>query len=293
MPPNAIEAVLAKLLEWHGGPASAGIRVCSLTGKDDIDMNADGTRSAPPGITGLAPEADLRKDLAAVFRLVARLGLSEAVANHMSAAVSQDGRSFLMNPKWRHFSRMRASDLLLLQADEALETTPPHLDPTAWSIHGQLHARMPRARVIIHLHPPYATAISSLQNPEILPIEQNTARYFNRVAVDDGFSGMADEASEGLRLSRVLGDKSRMLMGNHGVLIVADTVGEAFDDIYTLERACQILAIALSTGRPLNILSPEIAERTAQDWEGIRDFSRAHFEEMKLILDREDPSYAE
>ncbi len=249
-----------------------------------------------PAGRNTAPTADewtLRRDLAAFFRLAARLGLHEAVANHFSVAVSADGRSFLMNPKWRHFSRIRASDLLLLHADDTAEDAPADLDPTAWAIHGQLHARLPHARVVAHLHPPYATAIASLRNPEITPIEQNTARYYNRVAVDTGFSGMADSAAEGARLSRVLGNKSRMLMGNHGVLVVADTVGEAFDDIYTLERACQILVAACSTGRALNVLSPDVAERTAQDWEGIRDFSRAHFAEMKAILDQEDPSYAE
>jgi ribulose-5-phosphate 4-epimerase/fuculose-1-phosphate aldolase len=81
------------------------------------------------------------------------------------------------------------------------------------------------------------------------------------------------------------------MMGNHGVMVVAATVGEAFDDIYTLERACQILVQAYATGQALNVLSDEVAEITARDWEGITDFSIAHFEEMKAILDKEDPTY--
>jgi ribulose-5-phosphate 4-epimerase/fuculose-1-phosphate aldolase len=247
----------------------------------------------PANRTYEAGERQLRIDLAAAFRLVARLGLHEAVANHFSAAVSADGRKFLMNPKWRHFSRIRASDLLLLEVGDERAQARTDLDPTAWAIHGQLHARLTHARVVIHLHPPHSTAIACLKKPEIIPIDQNTARYYNRVAVDDGYSGMADEVSEGARLAAALGNKSRMLMGNHGVLVVADTVGEAFDDIYTLERACQILTIARSTGCELNVLAPEVAERTAQDWEGIKDFSQTHFDEMKLILDHEDPSYAD
>lgn len=236
-------------------------------------------------------EQQLRIDLAAAFRSVARLGMHEAVANHFSAAVSDDGRYFLMNPKWKHFSRIRASDLLLLDADDP-DCGGTDIDPTAWAIHGQLHKRAPHVRVAMHLHPVYTTAIACLRDPEIKPIEQNTARYYQRVAIDSDFGGMADTEAEGARLAALLGDKSRLMMGNHGVLITAASVGEAFDDMYTIERACQILSVAYGTGQPLKILSPEVAEKTARDWEGIRDFSIAHFEEMKCVLDKEDPSYA-
>ena len=236
-------------------------------------------------------EQQLRIDLAALFRIVAKLGLHEAVANHFSAAVSGDGKKFLLNPKWRHFSRIKASDLLLLDADDADAKSRSDIDPTAWSIHGQIHRLMPQARVAMHLHPPFTTTIASLKDPEIKPIDQNTARYFNRIAVDTMYGGMADTEAEGARIAGLLGNRSRLMMGNHGVMVVANTVGEAFDDIYTIERACQILVQAYSTGQPLSVLDDDIAERTAQDWEGIADFSIAHFEEMKLILDSEDPSY--
>jgi ribulose-5-phosphate 4-epimerase/fuculose-1-phosphate aldolase len=129
-------------------------------------------------------EQQLRIDLAALFRIVARLGLHEAVANHFSAAVSPDGKRFLLNPKWRHFSRIKASDLLLLDADDSDARSRTNIDPTAWAIHGQIHQRLPHARVAMHLHPPFATTIATLKDPSIPPIDQNTARYFNRVAVD-------------------------------------------------------------------------------------------------------------
>lgn len=79
-------------------------------------------------------------------------------------------------------------------------------------------------------------------------------------------------------------------MGNHGVLVTAGSIGEAFDDIWTLERACQILVTAWSTGRPLKVLSDEVAEKTAADWEKISDFSHQHFEEMKQLMIDADPS---
>jgi len=236
-------------------------------------------------------EAALRVDLAAAFRLSARLGLHEAVANHFSAAVSEDGSRFLINPKWRHFSRIRASDLVLVDATSDASPDSLGLDPTAWSIHGQMHRLNPRIRMVMHLHPIYVTTIATLEDPTILPIEQNSARYFNRVAFDPHYGGMADSVAEGQRIANLMADKSRLLMGNHGVIVTANTVGEAFDDMYTMERACQILVNAYATGKALRVLSDDVAEKTATDWESIADFSIAHFEEMKLVLDREEPDY--
>lgn len=192
-------------------------------------------------------EEQIRIDLAATFRIIAHLGMHEAVANHFSAALSADGKTFLLNPKWKHFSRIRASDLLVLNADDERCAARPDVDATAWAIHGQIHQRLPDVRVVLHLHPVYTTSLACLATPQILPIDQNTARYFNRVAVDTLYGGMADNAAEGARLAGLLADKRRLLMGNHGVLVTAPTIGEAFDDIWTLERACQILITAWST----------------------------------------------
>jgi len=237
----------------------------------------------------LSIEQKTRIDLAASLRIIAHLGMHEAVANHFSAAVSEDGKQFLINPKWKHFSRVRASDLLLLDADDPSTADHPDVDATAWSIHGQLHKNLPHVRVAMHLHPVYSTAVSTMKHPHIPPIDQNTARYFNRISIDTLFGGMADTVEEGNRLCRLLEKNSRLLMGNHGVLVTGADIGVAFDDIWTLERACEILVTAWSTGQPLNILSDEVAEKTAQDWEGIEDFSRQHFQEMKAIMIEKDP----
>jgi ribulose-5-phosphate 4-epimerase/fuculose-1-phosphate aldolase len=243
----------------------------------------DGTTSP------LVTERQLRADLAAAFRIAAKYDWHEAVANHLSLAVSPDGKSFLINPLWRHFSRIKASDLVLLNADA---TPPDNIDKTAWMIHGTMHAHLPRARCILHVHPPYATALSCLADPSIKPIDQTTARFFNRVAIDTNFSGMADNIEEGLRLTRALGDHKVMIMGNHGVLTIGATVAEAFDALYHLERACRTLVLAYSTSHRLNILSDEIAEKTAAAWEDDGAFAGAHFAEVKRLLDDEGDSYA-
>ncbi|MDK4201496.1 class II aldolase and adducin N-terminal domain-containing protein [Pseudomonas sp. HR1] len=238
----------------------------------------------------LSHEERLRIDLAATFRVIAHLGMHEAVANHFSAAVSADGKRFLINPKWKHFSRIRASDLLLLDAEDPQGAERPDVDRTAWSIHGQIHRLLPEARVVLHLHPVYTTAVACLARPEVPPIDQNTARYFNRIAVDELYGGMADTEAEGARLAGLLDGKQRLLMGNHGVMVIAPTIGQAFDDIWTLERACQILVTAWSTGQPLKVLSAEVAEKTARAWEGITDFSEQHFAEMKELMIQQDSS---
>lgn len=239
-------------------------------------------------------EWQLRVDLAAAFRLAARYDWHEAVANHLSLAVSADGKKFLMNPRWKHFSRIKASELLLLDSNDASTMDRPDApDLTAWCIHGRMHATVPQARCIIHLHPTYATAIASLANPEILPIDQNTARFYNRVAFDMDYGGMANTTEEGDRLGRLLGNKQMMMMGNHGLLVCAETVAEAFDLTYYFERACRNLVLAYSTGQKLHVMSPAVAEKTAQEWEGDREQFKSHFAEMKEILDAEDPSYAD
>jgi ribulose-5-phosphate 4-epimerase/fuculose-1-phosphate aldolase len=154
-----------------------------------------------------------------------------------------------------------------------------------------MHRAVPHARCILHVHPKYATAIAALADPEIKPIDQNTAHFYNRVAYDLNFGGIADSNEEGDRLASLIGNRNIMMMGNHGVLVAAATVAQAFDELYYLERACRTLVIAYSTGQKLNVMPHDLAERTARDWEDYADAAFTHFEEMKRILDSKDPSY--
>ncbi len=237
-------------------------------------------------------ERALRIDLAAAFRLAATFDWHESVGNHFSVAVSADGRHFLMNRRWRHFSLIKASDLQLLDSrDEHTLSRPDAPDPSAWCIHSQLHAKVAAARCVLHVHPPYATALSALADPTIQPIDQNTARYYKRMAVDLHYGGIADNTAEGARLADALGNHRVLMMGNHGVLVVAPTVAEAFEELYFLERACRTLILAYSTGQPLNVMPHELAEQTAQDWEAYSGMAVAHFDELKRTLDGKDATY--
>ena len=235
-----------------------------------------------------------RVNLAAVFRMTARLDMHESIANHFSYAVSDDGSQFLVNPLGRHFSNLRASELLLLDAnDESTMNKPNAPDPTAWAIHGAMHRNLPQARCILHVHSKYATALASIKEDGLPPIDQNTMRFYNRVAVDDGFDGMGlgDEAE---RLTTTVGEHRVLIMGNHGVTVVGDTIAKAFDDLYYFERACCTYLTALMTGKPLRIVSHEVAEKTARQWDDYQNHSRfaeVHLRELREILDREEPDY--
>lgn len=243
---------------------------------------------------GKDDERQLRVDLAAALRLAARNDWHEGVANHFSAAVSSDGKKFLVNPRWRHFSLVRATDLLLVDADDPDTMKRPDApDPSAWSIHSAIHRMLPHARVALHIHPPYATALATLTDPSILPIDQVTARFYNRLAIDRSFGGIATEESEGERIASAIGNNSAILMANHGVTTIGQTVAEAYDALYHLERAARTMVLACSTGRELNVMSDQLAEATAAEWEVYKDAEFSHFAEMKRILDREDPSYAD
>jgi ribulose-5-phosphate 4-epimerase/fuculose-1-phosphate aldolase len=237
--------------------------------------------------------AAARTDLAAAFRWFARLDMHESVANHLSVAVSADGSQFLINPRGRHFSRITAGDLLLLDANDADplagENAP---DPTAWHLHARLHARLPAARCVMHLHSKYATALACLEDPTLYPIDMNTMRFFGRVAIDGDFAGMALSDSEGDRVADLMGGgKTVLLMANHGVLVVGSSVAAAFDEMYYFERAAETLLTCYATGKPLRRVADDVASVTERQWREYGQLAIDHLDNVKAILDVEEPAY--
>jgi ribulose-5-phosphate 4-epimerase/fuculose-1-phosphate aldolase len=234
-----------------------------------------------------------RVDLAAAFRWLARLDMHESVANHLSVAVSADGAKFLMNPRGWHFQRVCASQLLLLDArDRATLDRPDAPDPTAWYLHAHLHAALPQARCVMHVHSRYATALACLQDSTMYPIDMNTARFFNRVALDSKFAGMALSDNEGERVASLISDgKTVLLMANHGVLVTGKSVADAFDELYYFERAAQTLLTCYSTGKPLRILPDSLAALTERQWRDYGQLALDHLDSIKSILDEQEPSY--
>ncbi len=229
-------------------------------------------------------EEKLRGDLAALCRLAAKFGWQEATANHISLAVSGDGTQFLINRRWRDFATLKASELALLDGDAS--ELPEDIDSTAWAIHGAIHRLVPQARCVVHLHPVYATALSCLRDPILYPVDQTSARFFKRVAIDSAYAGMADNRAEGERLAKILGKKKILMMGNHGLLSIGESAAEAFDAFYHFERAARTLMLAYGTGKKLNVLQDKVAEQTALAWESEPEFGEAHFAQMRAALDQ-------
>ena len=235
-----------------------------------------------------------RVDLAAAFRWTARLNMHEAVANHFSLSINDNGTRFLMNPNQMHFARIKASDLIVVDANDPETLQGPNApDPTAWGLHGGLHRHCAHARCAMHVHSVHATVLASLADSSLPAIDQNSAMFFNRTVVDDHYGGLAFE-EEGERCAALLTDpkKKVLIMGNHGIMVLGDTVAETFNRLYYFERSAETYIRALQTGRPLRVLSDEIAEKTAQELESYPEQDIRHLAELKAILDAEGSDYA-
>ncbi len=235
-----------------------------------------------------------RVDLAAAFRWTYRMNMHEAVANHFSLSINEDGTKFLMNPDRKHFSRIKASDMLVVDANDPETLNRPGApDPTAWGLHGGLHRACRHARCAMHVHSIHATVLACLKDKRLPPLDQNAAMFFNRQAVDDQYGGLAFE-EEGKRCAELMADPKvkTLVMGNHGIMVIGDTVAETFNRMYLFERAAQIYITALQTGQTLDILSDEVAEKTAREIEEYPGGDHHHLDELKAILDEEGSDYA-
>ena len=234
-----------------------------------------------------------RVDLAAALRWAAKLNLHEGVANHFSLAINDSGSRFLMNPNQRHFSRIKASELIEIDVnDPEVLTGPDAPDITAWGLHGSIHRHCRHARCVMHVHSNYATVLAALADSRLPPIDQNAAMFYNRYVIDEAYGGLALE-DEGERCARLLHDPKKrvMIMGNHGLLVVGASVADTFNRLYYFERAAGTYIQALQTGRELRVLSDEVAEKTAQQLEAYPEQDERHFAELKAILDNEGSDY--
>ena len=228
-----------------------------------------------------------RTDLAAAYRWTARLNMHEAAANHFSPAVGDDGRRFLMGPGRRRFSRIEASDLLLLDAGSPETMNQPNAPgPAAWGLHGPMRRLVPRARCAMHVHSFHSAALACLKDSALRPIDQNAATFHGRTAVDGGFGGLAFE-EEGTRCARRPSDPNAkaMMPGDRGVPAIGGGVADTFNRLCRFERAAETHVRALQTGKPLRALSREAAERTAREIESCSGQAGRHPTELKAILD--------
>jgi ribulose-5-phosphate 4-epimerase/fuculose-1-phosphate aldolase len=242
-------------------------------------------------------ERQARIDLAACYRLADHFGLNEGIDNHLTMLVPGHDDRFLLAPFGLHWSEVKASDFMVVDFNGRILSGRGPIDPTALYIHMPVHRLAPQARCVLHTHMPYATALTMLENPRLEMAVQSALGFYDEIAYDGDYNGLAFEPSEGERMARVLGTKSVLMLGNHGVIAVGDTVPLAFERLYFLERAAQAQILALSTGRALKLVPDQIIRATYAQFStggqvGGRDRSDLHFDALKRLLDRQQSDYA-
>ncbi len=243
-----------------------------------------------------AEEWRLRSDMAAVFRVSARLGWNEQIGNHNSLmlpkAQPDDPDTFLINPRGWRFEELTASSLIVCNLDGKVLRGSGELRKVAFHIHARIHLKCPTATCVMHVHPQYLTALSMLQNPEMALSHHNNLMLNDRVVVDTLGDEPVGDNNEGDRIAESLGDKTIMIMASHGVTVVGATVAEAFDELHSAERTAMYQVTAMSTGQPLRRLPDRLRRRYNGPW-GDRVDARMHLDAWRRILDREEPDYKE
>ena len=248
-----------------------------------------------------APQADAcaqaRIDLAAYHRLAVHFGLHEGIDNHLTLRVPGYADRFFLAPFGLHWSEVRASDFMVIDFTGRTLSGRGLIEDTALFIHLPVHRQAPQANCALHTHMPYATALSMLDNPRLDMAGQSALGFYEDIAYEAEYNGLAFDRTEGERLARALGSKSTLMMRNHGVLVVGESVAQAFERLYFLERAAQAQVLALSTGRPLRLIPEAVVKATAAQFKngatvGGENRADLHFSALKRLLDRSSPDYA-
>jgi ribulose-5-phosphate 4-epimerase/fuculose-1-phosphate aldolase len=235
---------------------------------------------------------EARADLAATLRMAAHHGLEEGICNHFSAVVPGHPDLFLVNRLGWAFKEATASSLLICDYEGNVISGDGEPEATAFFIHARLHKMMPRVGAAFHTHMPYATALSMVEGHPFIYAGQTSLKFYGRVAVDEDYNGLALDNTEGDRIASVIGDADILFMRNHGVMVCAPNIAEAWDDLYYLERAAEVQVKAMSTGRKLVPVAEHIAIAAAKQMrEGDPDSARMHLESLRRVLDREAPEY--
>lgn len=237
-------------------------------------------------------EWQTRVDLAACYRLMHEFGMVEMAANHISARIPGTHEAFLINPYGMLYDEITASSLIKLdlEGNVLLNVTPYDVNRAGYVIHSAVHGARPDAGCVIHTHTLAGMTVSA-QEDGLLPIAQSAMR-FSEIAYHD-YEGLALRLDERERLVKSLGGREAMILRNHGLLTVGDSIPECFNNHYRLERACQLQVMALSCNTELQMPPPE-AVRYSQQALGPQGGLRLGLREWPALLrklDRIDPSY--
>jgi len=242
------------------------------------------------------PVKEAKIHLAAAHRLAVFHELEEGIDNHFTVTVPGRDDRYLILPFGLHWSEARASEMIVWDESGATLEGEGLVELSAQCIHAPIH-RITGTRVVLHTHQPWALALNMLDNNRLLPANQTAAFFHGHIAYDDTYAGTADTLEEGERLAKLMGDKHVMFMKNHGVLVVGDTIAQAYKKLYFLERVCRTQVLAMGTGKPLKVLSDDVVAQVqsppVDDRHSRSERQRLFFEAMMRVLDRENPGYAD
>jgi ribulose-5-phosphate 4-epimerase/fuculose-1-phosphate aldolase len=245
-----------------------------------------------------AGEWEARVDLAAAHRLAVMHGLNEGIFNHLTELVPGKPERYYQIPFGMHWSEVKASSFMEVGIDDGkVKRGAGDVERSCYCIHAPIHKALPHARAVFHTHMPFASALTRLENPCIKEIGQTEVGMMGMIAYDDNYTGPAFDCEEGERLAKVLGNKTVLFMANHGITTVGQSVAEAYDRLYYIERAAQVQLYAMWTGQPLKQLPEAVIETTKREIGGAHFYdgptpAERHFCALKRILDREHANYA-
>ncbi|TNM49526.1 class II aldolase/adducin family protein [Nocardioides albidus] len=208
----------------------------------------------PPTFATVEEERQHRKQrLAAGFRLFSSCGFDEGVAGHITARDPGRPDHFWVNPFGMHFSQIKASDLILVDHDGNVVEGSRPVNRAAFAIHSQVHAARPEAVGAAHAHSLYGKTLSSLRIG-LEPLTQDACAFYDDHALFEDYTGVVLDVEEGRRIAAALGGNKAVILANHGLLTVGDTVDAAIWWFITMERSCQsqLIAMAAGTPRPLD-----------------------------------------
>src|ERR1700747_253060 len=213
-----------------------------------------------------AAEWQARVDLAAAHRLAWMHGFSEGIFNHLTLVVPGRSDRYYQIPFGMHWSEVTASCFMEVGIDDGeLKSGAGDVERSCYCIHAPIHKPLHQAKAGVHTHMPYASALTRLEDPRIKEIGQTEVGMINEIAYDDEYTGPALDPAEGARLARVIGDKTILFMANHGISTVGETVADAYDRLYYIERAAQVQIYAMWTQQPLKQLPDPVVEKTKRD----------------------------
>jgi len=240
------------------------------------------------------PVRELRVQLAAALRMAVLHELEEGIDNHFTVQLPGEPGRYLVLPFGQHWSEARADDLLVFDDQGRCVEGEGVVELSTWCIHAPVH-RITGAPVVLHTHQPWAVALNMLKENRLLPASQSAVFVHHLIAYDDHYAGTADTPGEGERLASLMGGKPIVFMKNHGVLVTGNTIAQAYRRLYRLERVCRTQVLAMSTGRELEVLAPEIIAQVLAPAEleahSPAERDRLFFEAMMRIVDRDLPGY--